>query len=350
MTMRHEPVLDGLRAIAVLMVIVSHAGLGNVVPGGFGVTIFFFLSGYLITSLLRSEAATAQGVSLKQFYARRALRIFPPFYITMAVALVLIATGVLSPPAGPHAVLLDALFLSNYAYLWTDQIGVPIPLWSLDVEEHYYLLFPAIFIVLQKRFQPASVAAIIVGLCAVTLAIRAYNAATLPNFGLNYYWTHTRIDSILFGACLAVWNNPMDENSWVPKTWHAGAAVAAVVTTFLIRDPVFRETIKYSIQGVALFVIFAFLLHDRGILRRLLSCWPLQWIGLLSYTLYLCHVPALKLAHQNAPDLGKLGAGVVGFVLSLVFALAMFWLVEKPLARLRKTLHKRDPEQKLATT
>jgi peptidoglycan/LPS O-acetylase OafA/YrhL len=247
-----------------------------------------------------------------------------------------------------QGVLFDFLFLTNYSYLWTDQAGVPIPLWSLDVEEHFYLLFPILFINLQKRFRPSVIAGVIVALCALTLAVRLYNAATLPNFALNYYWSHTRIDSILFGACLAVWNNPADRDSWMPRAWHAGAAVAAIVLTFVIRDPVFRETFKYTIQGIALFVIFAFLLHDRGLPRRVLTSWPMQYIGLLSYTLYLCHVPAFHLVGQNAPYLGKFGTGLAGFVLSLAFAAAMYRLVERPLARLRRSLHKPDSKPWLA--
>src|SRR5437016_5429614 len=77
------PSLDGIRAVAFLFVFVAHAGLGNVVPGGFGVTIFFFLSGYLITTLMRREAERSGTVSLRIFYARRFLRIFPPFYLVL---------------------------------------------------------------------------------------------------------------------------------------------------------------------------------------------------------------------------------------------------------------------------
>jgi peptidoglycan/LPS O-acetylase OafA/YrhL len=338
--MHHQPALDGLRALAVLIVIVSHAGFGTIVPGGFGVTIFFFLSGYLITTLLRNEAETARGISLRQFYARRVLRIFPPLYISMAVVLALIACGVMPYAVGTHAVVLDGLFLTNYAYLWTPEAGVPMPLWSLDVEEHFYLLFPILFIVLYGRFRPAMVAAIIAALCAATLAIRLYNVATLPDFTLNFYWSHTRIDSILFGACLAVWNNPVDEGAWRPKLWHAAAAVALLLVTLAVRDPAFRESIRYSLQGVALFVIFSFLLHDQGWYRRILSIWPLKWIGLFSYTLYLCHMPAFLLVRTHAPELGTFGIAVAGMALSLAYAATMYWLVERPVARWRRSLHK----------
>lgn len=337
--MRYEPALDGIRAIAVLIVIVSHAGL-TFVPGGFGVTVFFFLSGYLITTLMRHEAETTHGVDLKQFYLRRFLRIFPPLYITIAVALLLTVTGVIIFPFGNLAVLLDTLFLTNYAALWTDQAGVPMPLWSLDVEEHYYLLFPALFVLLHRNFRLSTVALVIAAICVATLVMRIYYAATLPYYFNNFQWTHTRIDSILFGAILAVWNNPKDSNSWRPRIWHVAAATVALLATLVIRDSIFRETLRYSMQGMALFVIFAFVLHDKGRIRSILSSWPLKWIGLFSYTLYLCHVPALMAVHNLAPQLGTLGIAVVAISISLAYAAAMYMLVEKPLARWRKALHK----------
>src|SRR5687768_16024360 len=87
------PELEGIRAIAVAIVFVSHVGFGHIVPGGLGVTIFFFLSGYLITSLLRSEAAACGRIDLWRFYVRRTLRIMPPLYITLLFSGLLVAIG-----------------------------------------------------------------------------------------------------------------------------------------------------------------------------------------------------------------------------------------------------------------
>src|ERR1017187_1002760 len=89
----HIPSLDGLRAIAIALVFLSHAGLRDVVPGTFGVTVFFFLSGYLITTLLRREWARAGRIRFRQFYLRRAVRIFPPLYLSLACASVVTLVG-----------------------------------------------------------------------------------------------------------------------------------------------------------------------------------------------------------------------------------------------------------------
>ena len=91
----HIPALDGIRAVSIAIVFIAHAGLGSIIPGGFGVTVFFFLSGFLISTLLRKEFAKQQSISFKNFYIRRALRIFPPFYSALAFAVLILMAGLL---------------------------------------------------------------------------------------------------------------------------------------------------------------------------------------------------------------------------------------------------------------
>lgn len=139
----HIPSLDGLRAVAIMIVFLSHAGLSHVVPGLFGVTIFFFLSGYLITTLLRMECERDGGANLRQFFLRRTLRILPPFYLVLGAIALLGSIGFLSGSWQPEALAAQALFAANY---WEIFGGVQPPgtevLWSLAVEEHFYLVFP----------------------------------------------------------------------------------------------------------------------------------------------------------------------------------------------------------------
>ena len=346
--MPHVPVLDGLRAAAILIVMVAHAGLGNVVPGGFGVTIFFFLSGYLITSLLRTEGAAHGRTDLRDFYWRRALRIFPPLYITLALTLGAMATGLLPGQIHASSVLLDALFLTNYAHLFGPENGAPVPLWSLDVEEHFYLLFSTAFALAFVRMPAARAARWCAIACIVVLAIRVVNVAVLPDFSRNYYWSHTRLDSILFGCCLALWNNPaLDRDAWRPRGWHVAAAIAVLLACLAIRDAVFRETLRYSLQGAALFVLFSAALHAKGAVARLLSSTPLRIVALLSYTLYLAHMPmAVSLEHafgiHHAPTRELLGAA-----LSFGYAAAMYVAVERPIARWRR---RRDRARRTGAT
>lgn len=348
--MYHSLALDGLRAIAVLIVITAHAGLSKLVPGGFGVTIFFFLSGYLITSLLRVEFARDGKINLPQFYVRRILRIFPPLYITLMVVGILGAIGLIPPSYGTGGVLADVLFLTNYSPLWTAQTGLPIPLWSLDVEEHFYLLFPIFYMLTLQRRRPFVAAGAIIALCVMVLLVRIFNVILLPDYSFNYYWSHTRIDSILFGCCLAVWQNPMlDEEAWRPKPWQGGLAVAFLLLTFLIRNEAFRESIRYTIQGACLFVLFAMVIQDKGIVNRILSSSYLKVVGLLSYTLYLCHMPMFVVAEKIYPNLGPFGIGVIGVVLSFAFSGAMYLLVEKPIAAWRRRLQLPKATSKLGS-
>lgn len=348
--MYHSPVLDGLRALAVLIVIAAHAGLGGIIPGGFGVTIFFFLSGYLITSLLRVEAARDGSISLPQFYVRRVLRIFPPLYVTMVAVGFLGAIGLIPAGYGTSGVVADVLFLTNYSTLWSNQTGLPIPLWSLDVEEHFYLLFPIFYMLALRGRRPSVAAGAIMAICMSVLLVRIYNVTVLPDYSLNYYWTHTRVDSILFGCCLAVWQNPvLDKDAWRPKLWQNSLAIAGLLATFLIRDEAFRESFRYTIQGACLFVLFSMVIQDKGLVSRIFSSSYLKVVGLLSYTLYLCHMPLFLVVENVAPDIGLFGTGVLGVVLSFAFSGAMYLWVERPIAVWRRKLQAPKATAKLGS-
>ena len=131
--MRHIPELDGVRAFAVTLVMASHAGMSGKLPGGFGVTVFFFLSGFLITMLLRIEFDSTNTLNWRAFYLRRVLRIFPPLYMTLLLLTMLEPTGLFGYNASQNAVICDYTFLSNYCPIWAQGRGLPVPLWSLAV-------------------------------------------------------------------------------------------------------------------------------------------------------------------------------------------------------------------------
>lgn len=348
--MGHVPVLDGFRALAIIIVMIAHAGAGKIIPGGFGVTIFFFLSGYLITTLMRIEAARSGSINLRDFYLRRSVRILPPFYITAALTTVLTVLGLTAAKLTPGSVLLDGLFLTNYAQQFPVSFNhpLPMPLWSLDVEEHFYIILSTVFAVVFVRWSPRRAAAACAVGCVLVLCIRIMNAVALPDYSLNYYWSHTRLDSILFGCCLALWQNPaIDDGAWKPRLWQVAGALLVLAACIAIRSDAFRETVRYSLQGMALFVLFEAALQDHGIARRILGSTPLRWVALVSYTLYLVHMPALAvLDHYHVP-----AAPLVGIGISFLYATAMFLFVEAPLGRWRRSLGKnRRTSQMVART
>ena len=307
----------------------SHAGLGRIVPGGLGVTVFFFLSGALITTLLRLERERHGRVNLSAFYLRRALPILPPLYLTLALVAALMATGLIGTSLHPAGLGLDVLFLTNYAGVLGTTSTTPIPLWSLDVEEHFYLLFPALFIILGRARRPAIVLAAI---CVLVLLVRAASFAAGWQDDI-YYWSHTRIDSIVFGAILALWQNPvLDERAWRPGAVHVALAAGVILLTLAVRGPFFRETVRYSLQGVALFVLFSAAIQARGPVATLLNGRALRMVALLSYTLYLIHFPLLAVTEKLPAPF----AVALAYLLAFAWAAGLYLLVERPLARWRK--------------
>ncbi len=343
------PSLDGLRAASFLIVFLSHALTQKWVPGYFGLSVFFFLSGYLITTLLRMEFDQTGGLNFRDFYLRRALRIFPPFYLILGLAYALTWTGVLQNPPTPGAMAAQMLHMTNYYIVrhgwWTGIAPGTWIYWSLAVEEHFYLLFPLLYLAMRRRgLSPRGQAALLLGLCAAVLLWRC-----LLVFGLHaskdrlYVATDTRVDSILFGCVLAVWGNPALDAApassehrlkylWLPL------AVAALLVSFVVRHFWFDQTLRYTIQGLALFPIFmaAVRLPSWGVFR-LLNLRPVQYVGLLSYSLYLLHTMILAGLDERThwPHLVQ---GVIGFAASLSLAALIYRFVERPCARLRKRL------------
>lgn len=339
MKFSHVPALDGIRAIAVLLVFFAHCGLDKVIPGGNGVTIFFFLSGYLITSLLVSEHQSTGTVSIKDFYLRRIYRILPPLYASMAFAFFLsLAVGTYVYLEG-EAVLAQAAMVSNY-FFFTEGASLRIPLWSLAVEEHYYIFFPFIFLVLVRRITYRQMAMIFLALCVAALLLRYYYALFTPLAHYTYFWSHTRYDSILFGCILALWNNPvLEKSAWRPHWPAAAAALLVMLACIAIRDPLFRDTLRYSIQGASLIVLFSFAVSSSGLVSRTLSNSYLRLIGKYSYSIYLLHLPIIKSLRTLFPAITVPVVVLVAGALSFALSALMYRYVESYFSALRRKLH-----------
>ena len=344
------PSLDGIRALAVMIVFVGHNDLGHIIPGGFGVTIFFFLSGYLITTLLRREYEKTGAISLRAFYLRRIYRIFPPLYLVLGILIALTLAGIIAQPMSAGGVLAQLAHLTNYYMLLAPSAEgaavVPFtgPMWSLAVEEHFYLLFPLTLIVLWRRWSHRGVALVLAATCLAVLAWRALLVATLGNAAdWTYYATDTRIDSLLFGCIMALWLNPvMDKAPAIaPRAWAAicAAAMLALLGSFLYRSPAFRDSLRYTIQGIALFPLFWCAVRYAGSpVFSWLNLRPVRALGLISYTLYLCHFAAIQLTGKLLGVSG-LTRGLVAFSIAVAFSAACYVLIERRFALLRRQLH-----------
>jgi len=341
--------LDGIRALAIMLVFFSHVGYGHQIPGGFGVTVFFFLSGYLITTLLRIELQKSGAISFRNFYLRRAYRILPPFYIALLTALVL--TLFIDEPIkfSARTVFFQACHLTNYYQVFVDKNIIPETslFWSLAVEEHYYLFFPLFFHLIFRARKYLNPPLCFLLLCLLDLLWRCYLVISLgvPAKYTNVA-TDARIDSILYGCILGCWMNPVLDRipsfSERKKATILGISLGLLMFTFLYRAPVFRETFRYSLQGIALIPVF-FLAISRP---KWLFFQPLNWnivkgMGKISYTFYLFHLMMIRALYEFLDAMGLDGRWLVisvSFLITLLIAIGMYYVVEQPLASFRRRL------------
>jgi peptidoglycan/LPS O-acetylase OafA/YrhL len=349
----YVPALDGVRAIAFLLVFAAHAGLEWIVPGGLGVTIFFFLSGYLITSVLRLEGARTGTVSLRKFYLRRAVRILPPLYITLATVFLLGLCGAMWVVAKPSAYLAAITFCLNYYEMLPNRWLLMGPglgiVWSLCIEEHFYLVFPVVYrSFLRRSLASNTQVKILLGGCVLALAWRmvVFTFYAQPWVGpkWTYVTTDCRFDSILWGVILAIRNN-----AWFGdcregllarhKGWFAVTGLAGLVLSLVYRNPAFMQTARFTVQGICLFPVFNYCVAtDTSWVIRLLRMKVLRWIGTLSYTLYLCHLYILRELEIRHHGRALVGDAALAMVLALAYAWTMNRLVETPLKRWRLRL------------
>ncbi len=342
----HIPSLDGLRCIAILLVFLSHALMAarvpRFIPGNFGVTLFFFLSGYLITTLMRTEMAQTGTVNIKLFYIRRTLRIFPTFYLVLACATVY---GLYLGVTDPWFVLGQALHLTNYLVIdsgWKAPIAPDTNVyWSLAVEEHFYLVFPALFLLLARGRSREQTAGWLLAACGLVLLWRCVLvfAMNVP-YDRTYMATDTRIDSILFGCVLALYGNPALDPTRLSETmWKAvllPLSLAGIALSLIVGSREFRETFGYTLQGICLVAVFVTAVrYPTWGPMRLLNLAPVRWIGLLSYAIYLLHPSMLGLAKSITGESVFLLTGLAA-ILTVAVAALLYYGIERPLGRLRK--------------
>ncbi|MBV9132149.1 MAG: acyltransferase [Chloroflexi bacterium] len=342
------PSLDGIRAAAVMLVFLAHAGLNDRVPGNFGVTAFFFLSGYLITTLLRMEFDRTGGVSLRAFYLRRVLRIFPPMYIVLLAASALAIAGLIEGSVSVGGFAAQALYLSNYYIVqngwWDGRAPGTWIYWSLAVEEHFYLVFPVVYIAL-RRFVSSRTRQmlILLGLCGLVMAWRLALILLLgADHDRTYVASDTRVDSILFGCILAVYGNPVLDETRIKSQWWKyllfPLGLLGLLVSFLDTNPAFDDTVRYTLQGLSLVPLFVVAIRfPEWPLMRLLNLKPVRYVGVVSYSIYLMH-PTILFAINQWTHWHPLVVGVLSFGMTLGLATLMYRYVERPCGRLRKRL------------
>ena len=343
------PSLDGIRALSVLIVVLAHSGL-EVVPGGLGVTIFFFLSGYLITTLMLAESERSGRLSIPKFYARRIFRLMPPLVVTLAVAYGLTYVGLLPGGITASGLAAQLLYFANYYGIFFDP-GNTIPsgtgiLWSLAVEEHFYIVYPLLVaLLLASAARPLAIGTMLGLACVVVLAWRLYLVQS-PGFVSirTYYASDTRINSIIYGCILAIVMNPVRDlnriGTMAPRHWGLfSVAAAALLATLLYRSESFREGIRYSLQGIALMPLFYFAVRFSAQHPfRFLNLPLVKRIGVYSYAIYLIHHIVITLFAANAPATASNPYVMfpIALLVSIAFAAALDRFVNPYFKQLRR--------------
>lgn len=344
----HIAALDGFRGLAILIVVVSHYGFGKWIPGGFGVTLFFFISGFLITRLLIAEYKTQGRIHLPNFYLRRVLRLYPALLFMVALAVGF--TVWMGCGFQPGEVLSTLFYYRNYYMLFGANHDLPNCnrifdiTWSLAIEEHFYLFFPLLFMAFYRR--PDRLGIFMAGTIVAVLMWRLYIVATEGLTDLTvyriYHLTDTRLDAIMFGCLVSVILHGSRAERYVRMTSQPMVffgAVGLLLFSFLYRDGVFRETGRYSLQGLALSIIVPATLYAKayGGLMHWLSRPRLVLVGKLSYSLYLFHWVGVAVAENL---IGGERLRVPWLLTAVPLGLLLSWIsyqyVEKPTAGLRK--------------
>jgi peptidoglycan/LPS O-acetylase OafA/YrhL len=357
------PALDGIRAVAVAGVLLYHSDIFWFPGGLLGVEVFFVLSGYLITSLLWSELRRTQAINVLDFWRRRARRLFPALFVMLAV----VATvWVLALPDEVARVRGDvaaaATYTSNWYLIHSDHsyfisFARPSPfahLWSLAIEEQFYLLWPPALLILWRfvRSRTRIATAIVAGAGASAVALSLLYSGGDPS--RIYYGTDTRACGLLIGSALALMWRPFapGEERAVPPWALDVATVGAgglLVWSFMRFDDLDAFTYRPGLLLVALATaaLIAACVHPAARVARVLATRPMRWLGKRSYSVYLWYFPVFVLTRPGVDfDIGIGPAFAIRTAITLTLAALSYRFVEEPirngaLGRIRRRISER---------
>ena len=350
----HE--IDGFRALAVIIVILSHLDF-KFFPGQTGVSLFFVISGFVITGSILREVTNLSNFSIKNFYKRRALKLLPPLFFIIILPSFFVAEQINAP-----AVLSQIFFYFNWQYFQTSTEGI-LPgsqvVWSLSVEEQYYISIAIIVLIVVKLALNVCVkilALIYLLLYVYSVASRVliYSTSDSQNYWGDIprilYGTDTRMSSIAIGGLAAIYlQSRQFSSSHVQKFQkhrfliHSSLVLLISFSVF-IRDPFFRNSLKYVIQELVCALLIVVVSNSSlryQIFSRLLKSKLLQLIGLASYSIYLSHLVLIILLRDSGvlSDLGVRGLfeKVLIFCCVVSLGILLHLTVDRPFEKIRNS-------------
>lgn len=339
------PGLDGLRGVAILLVLLGHSARTMGFPGSpvlrgiarhghIGVELFFVISGFLITTLLAREFERSGAVNLRRFYLRRMLRIMP------AATILILTVALLQWLGYAHLELRDWIgattYTTNFLYHPAWELG---HMWSLAIEEHFYLLWPVVLcsigLTAGWRVPPVCLAGCWIVRCGIALIVPFFVAPDSAAYytSMAETWTFTRLDTISMGCLIALSARTLAGRTWLDRLT-AGPLMGAYFLTFcgtlLVSSAKFTLCIAYTVQAATIGLLLWGLIRRASPFRTLLDHWSLRTIGLGSYSIYLWQ--QLFLQPHGTSWLQEFPQNTI---FALLAAALSFWLIERPLNRLK---------------
>lgn len=353
----YQPALDGVRALAVLAVMLYHGGASWARGGYLGVDVFFVLSGFLITSLLLSEWHATDRIGVVAFYARRFRRLVPALAVVLlfvlAYALAIAPESDMSSLRGD--VVATLAYFTNWRFIFQhvgyfDAFALPSPLkhtWSLAVEEQWYLIWPMLVVLMLRLARGSAkplrfVLGVVLTLCIMSTLLTAALFTPGGDPSRVYYGTDTRAQELLAGAAFAI--VCMLAGRWeISRRFRGLLATAGVASTVVVIGMCVRtgERSDWLYQGGLLLFSFVVVLviaaaiQPTGPVRAMFSPAPVRWIGAISYGLYLWHWPIYVYLNPARTGLSNPSLLIVRFALTFAAATASFYLLERPIREQR---------------
>lgn len=312
--MRYDPALDGIRAMAAFVVLLFHAKVPGMSAGRIGVDIFFVLSGFLITRLLVAEHQSAGRIAFGSFYVRRLKRLWPALLFMLAgyLAIAPFAFSRIDMDTHWRDAAIAGLYLADYSRTFGIHSEVLDHMWSLSIEEHFYLIWPVILLVLLKLPRLTAMWVVFALFAAVTF----WRAHLYPEIGwLTYHRLDTHSSGILLG-CLAGLSNIKLRQEW---GWLGIIGLLVTIASY---------------QGSAWLVTYGFTMAELSSVLIVLSppAWlshpSLAWLGKMSYGFYLWHYLVIRVLRENT-ETGWIVHLTVGTVVGLAMAALSYYTVER---------------------